>query len=78
MYLETVSRRYTYRGARCKSNALLWLRNIGRRPERTLWHLFPRAMQSSVLIQVKKLNPFNSGPRAIPKGKEMKGEIVIS
>jgi len=25
------------------------------------WHLFPWAVQSSVLIRVKELNPFNSG-----------------
>jgi len=27
---------YTYNGACCESNALLWLRNMGQRPERTL------------------------------------------
>jgi len=35
-YSETVSRRYTHRGACCKSNALLWLRNMSQRPERML------------------------------------------
>jgi len=33
---ETLSRRYTHRGACCESNALLWLRNMGQRPEKTL------------------------------------------
>jgi len=28
----TVSRRYTHSGACCESNALLWLRNMGRHP----------------------------------------------
>jgi len=26
--IQKLSRRYTHRSARCKSNALLWLRNI--------------------------------------------------
>jgi len=32
----TVSHRYTHSGARYESNALLWLRNMGQRLERTL------------------------------------------
>jgi len=35
-YSVTVSRRYTHRAACCESNALLWLWNMGQRPERTL------------------------------------------
>jgi len=41
-YSEIVSRRYTFRGTSCESNALLWLgfyglfRNMGQRPERML------------------------------------------
>jgi len=32
----TVSRRYMHCGARCESNALLWLRNMDQHSERTL------------------------------------------
>jgi len=32
----TVSRRYIHSGACYKSNALLWLRNMGQRPEKML------------------------------------------
>jgi len=49
-YSVTVSRRYTHNGACCKSNVLLWLRNMGQCSKRTLWRLFPRAVRSSVLI----------------------------
>jgi len=31
-----ISRRHTHRGACCESTALLWLRNMGQRSERTL------------------------------------------
>jgi len=78
IYSVTVSRRYTHKGARGESNTLLWLRNMGQRPERTLWHLFPRAVQSSVLIQIKELNPFNSGLDYVrsPKARKWKSEVV--
>jgi len=33
---QELSRRYTHGGACCESNALLWLWNMGQRPERTL------------------------------------------
>jgi len=31
-----LARRYTHRGACCESSALLWLWNMGQRPEGTL------------------------------------------
>jgi len=36
MYSEIMSCRYTHRGACCESNALLWLRNMSQRLEKTL------------------------------------------
>jgi len=55
-YLETVFRRYT------EMRATNWTHFYGSgiRLKRTLWHLFPQAVRSSILIRVRELNPFNS------------------
>jgi len=56
-YSETLAvhagtRRYAQRRELCESNAILWLRNMSQRPDRTF---FPRAVQSSVFISLRNL-----------------------
>jgi len=46
--------------------------------EKTLWYLFPRVVRSSVLIRVKELNPFNSGPDHVRslRARKRRREVV--
>jgi len=60
-YSNCVSQVHAQGRVHYESNALLWLWNMGQRPERTLWHLFPRAVRSSVLMDWTTCDPRERG-----------------